>query len=114
MQTAIIQLMNLGQMPDARDDDPTAETIDSYDRLLGEVITPLTQEEVKILMSLFPKSGMYGVEWSLLHLAETYLIDNPLKRLEYRRLITACPSEEWRETMQVRLENWEKKTMTRE
>jgi len=34
------------------------------------------------------------------------LIEAPSSE-EYRKLITACPSEEWRETMQARLDNWE-------
>ena len=41
----------------------------------------------------------YGVEWDLLKLVESYLIEAPSSE-EYRKLITACPSEEWRETMQ--------------
>ena len=34
------------------------------------------------------------------------LINNIIK---YRNLISKCPSEEWRDTMKVRLDNWEKK-----
>ena len=86
-------------------DDPTVETINMYDELLSNVKTPLTREEVGVLIDIFPEGGMYGVEWDLLKLVESYLIEAPSSE-EYRKLITACPSEEWRETMQARLDNW--------
>ena len=106
VQEAIIKLKLLGQMPDAVKDDPTVETINMYDELLSNVKTPLTREEVGVLIDIFPEGGMYGVEWDLLKLVESYLIEAPSSE-EYRKLITACPSEEWRETMQARLDNWE-------
>ena len=62
-------------------------------------------QEVGVLIDIFPEGGMYGVEWDLLKLVESYLIEAPSSE-EYRKLITACPSEEWRETMQARLDNW--------
>ena len=77
-----------------------------HDELLSNVKTPLTREEVGVLIDIFPEGGMYGVEWDLLKLVESYLIEAPSSE-EYRKLITACPSEEWRETMQARLDNWE-------
>ena len=35
----------------------------------------------------------YGVEWDLLKLVESYLMEAPSSE-EYRKLITACPSED--------------------
>lgn len=64
-------------MPDSTEENPTEELVEKFDKLLGKVKTPLTQEEAKILINLFPKSTMYEVEWSLLHLVETYLIEAP-------------------------------------
>ena len=107
MQEASIKLKLLGQMPDAVKDDPTVETINMYDELLSNVNTPLTREEVKALIDIFPEGGMYGVEWDLLKLVESYLLESPSNN-EYRKLIAACPSKEWRETMQARLDNWER------
>ena len=77
MQEAIIKLKLLGQMPDAVKDDPTEETINMYDELLSNVKTPLTREEVGVLIDIFPEGGMYGVEWDLLKLVESYLIEAP-------------------------------------
>ena len=72
-----------------------------------KVKTPLTEEEVEALIGIFPESTMYEVEWTLLHLVETYMKPELLSK--YRNLISKCPSEEWRDTMKVRLDNWEKK-----
>ena len=66
VQEAIIKLRLLGQMPDAVKDDPTVETINMYDELLSNVKTPLTREEVGVLIDIFPEGGMYGVEWDCL------------------------------------------------
>lgn len=109
MQNIILELKVLGRMPDSIEENPTAEIVEKFNKLLNEVKTPLTQEEVKILINLFPKSTMYEVEWTLLHLVETYLIEDPARSAEYRQLIAMCSSDEWRETLQVRLDNWEKK-----
>lgn len=109
MQNTILELRDLGRMPDSIEENPAAEVVEKFDKLLGEVKTPLTQEEVGILINLFPKSTMYEVEWTLLHLVETYLIEVPSRSSEYRHLIAMCSSDEWRETLQVRLDNWEKK-----
>lgn len=105
MQRAIVELKNLGQMPDSMESEPSKEIVERYEELLTKVKTPLSQEEVEELINLFPESSMYEVEWSLLHLIETYAHSN----INYRQLIQSCPSEEWRETMTIRLDNWEKK-----
>lgn len=109
MQNAILELEALGQMPDSIEDNPATEVVEKFDKLLDEIKLPLTQEEVKILINLFPKSSMYEVEWSLLHLVETYLVETPSRNSEYKQLVSMCSSDEWRETLQVRLENWERK-----
>lgn len=109
MQNAILELRALGRMPDTIEENPTAEIVGKFDRLLGEVKPPLTQEEVAVLIDLFPKSTMYEVEWTLLHLVETCLREARLSSSAYRQFVARCPSDEWRETMQIRLDNWEKK-----
>ena len=107
MQDTIIQLKALGQMPDSLTGNPAGELVSKYDELLIKVKTPLTEEEVEALIGIFPESTMYEVEWTLLHLVETYVKPELLSK--YRNLISKCPSEEWRDTMKVRLDNWEKK-----
>ncbi len=104
MQKSVERLKALGQMPDARRDDPTEETLERYDQLLSEVETPLSYEEAEALVGVFPEGGTYGLEWTLLRLVESYA-DLP----GYRRMIAGCPSEEWRGILTARLDNYEKK-----
>ena len=91
MQEAIIKLRLLGQMPDAVKDDPTVETINMYDELLSNVKTPLTREEVGVLIDIFPEGGMYGVEWDLLKLVESYRVN----RYEGKIQLTVHDQMEW-------------------
>ena len=57
MQDSVRRLKALGRMPDAREDDPDAETVERYDQLLSQVQAPLTQEEAEALIELFPEGG---------------------------------------------------------
>ena len=57
VQEAIIKLRLLGQMPDAVKDDPTVETINMYDELLSNVKTPLTREEVGVLIDILDRKS---------------------------------------------------------
>lgn len=75
MQDTIIQLKALGQMPDSLTGNPAGELVSKYDELLIKVKTPLTEEEVEALIGIFPESTMYEVEWTLLHLVETYAVE---------------------------------------
>ena len=107
MQWAIDELKALGRMPVSTDCEPPEEIVGRYEELLARVTLPLTAEEVKVLMQTFPESTMYEVEWGILHLVESFAVSNP----GYRQLIELCPSGEWRETMTIRYENWEKKKL---
>ena len=62
MQKSVERLKALGQMPDARRDDPTEETLERYDQLLSEVETPLSYEEAEALVGVFPEGGL--MVWS--------------------------------------------------
>ncbi len=108
MQETIIQLKSLGQMPDSLTEAPSEDIVNQYDDLLTQVTTPLTLEEVEILISIFPESTMYEVEWAVLHLVETYF-DNIDFISKYKELVLKCPSEEWKDTMNMRLDNWKRK-----
>lgn len=107
MQWAIDELKALGRMPDSTDCEPPEEIVGRYEELLARVTLPLTAEEVEVLMQTFPESTMYEVEWGILHLVESFAVSNP----GYRQMIELCPSGEWRETMTIRYENWEKKKL---
>jgi hypothetical protein len=111
MQPATLQLKALGRMPDESDETLTSERIDAYAKLLKEVKKPVSREDAAALIGLFPESGLYGVEWTLLHLFESVQSAN---RAEYEALIAHCPSEEWRNTLQIRYNNWLEKSRCKE
>ncbi|GHV31447.1 hypothetical protein FACS1894177_06100 [Bacteroidia bacterium] len=102
VQENIKKLENLGRMPDESNENLSVEQLKEYDRLMKEAIRPISFEDAKILIKLFPESSLYGGEWTLLHLFETVKI--PID--DYRKLIEECPSEEWKERLTVRLNNY--------
>ncbi|WP_203558542.1 hypothetical protein [Bacteroides sp. 519] len=103
IQPPIQELELLGRMPDESNDNLTNEQIDLYSSLLDKVNKPINKNEAAILVKLFPESGLYGVQWTLLHLFES--IYSTISVNEYRELIALCPSDEWRENLEIRLEN---------
>lgn len=72
MQNAVLRLKQLGQMPSS-DNDVQDEIIIEYQELLEKIHTPVTMEEASVLIDIFPKTELFGLEWSLLHVLETVL-----------------------------------------
>ena len=102
IRNEIKRLEELGRMPDESEDNLSSELLNLYASLLHSIEKPVNREEAKILIRLFPESGLFGAEWTLLHLFETIF---SIEEDEYIRLIAECPSKEWRETLTARLEN---------
>ncbi|MCL2015759.1 MAG: hypothetical protein FWG68_05875 [Defluviitaleaceae bacterium] len=96
IQQAILELEKLGRM--------SSENLGKFDELLDKCDSPVSLEDAEILVKLFPSEGCEGVEWSLLHLLETAVVDDGV----YQNLIDLCPSAEWREILRVRHENYKK------
>ena len=73
MRTEILKLKEIGRMPNESLDDN--ESIDSlirdYDELLSSIKLPLSYEEGKVLVSLFPEEAFYDLQWDLLKLVES-------------------------------------------
>lgn len=103
IQEAINKLERLGRMPDESNENLSSEEIDEYGRLIKEVIKPISLEDARVLIKLFPERGLYGVEWTLLHIFESVLVNISVD--DYERIIKECPSEEWRNTLKTRLDN---------
>ncbi len=105
----IIKLEQLGRMPNENldDNDSIDELITKYDQLLSAIKKPISMDEGKILIKLFPKNAFYDLHWDLLQLIESLFKNIPID--EYENLIKECPSKEWRETLQARLENMKEK-----
>ena len=108
MQKAIEKMQALGRMPDESADAPSDETVDLWQTLTEEITLPVTKEEAAVLLTLFPEEDLCGLAWNLMQAVESLLPDI-VSPAEYRALIQTCVSREWRETMEIRLNNWEKK-----
>jgi hypothetical protein len=92
IQKNIEKLNQLGPMPDQSDEEVSDKLIDEYANLLNGVKTPISLEEAKILIKLFPPISLYGVEWCLLHLIET--VYKNISPSEYLKLLNECNSNE--------------------
>ncbi len=104
LQENIKKLEELGRMPDESENNLSNQLIDEYAQMIDNAKKPINIEEAKVLIKLFPESGLFGVEWSLLHLFETIL--GHISIDDYKKLIEECPSEEWKEQLTDRLSNY--------
>ena len=72
MRTEILQLKDLGRMPNESINDPDniVEVIRSYDELLKRIQLPISFDEAEVLVQIFPESSFYDLQWDLLKLAK--------------------------------------------
>ena len=96
----INRLITLGKIPNA--DKLSDEMFAEYDELIGLFAVPLSFEEAEKLMTLFADE-CDDLNWGLLHLIENVTYTD-IER--YRRLISKCPNEEFKETFAIRFDNW--------
>ena len=105
MRTEFLKLKKIGRMPNESLDDN--ESIDflirDYDDLLSSIELPLSYEEGKVLLSLFPDEAFYDLQWDLLKLVES--LYGKITNDEYLSLIQECPSKEWKEALLTRFYN---------
>ena len=104
MRNEILQLKDLGRMPNESINDPDniVEVIRSYDELLKRIQLPISFDEAMVLVQIFPENAFYDLQWSLLKLVESVCVDDENK---YIQLINSCPSQEWRDTLNARYAN---------
>ena len=107
MRNEILQLKDLGRMPNESINDPDniVEVIRSYDELLKRIQLPISFDEAMVLVQIFPENAFYDLQWSLLKLVESICVDDENK---YIQLINSCPSQEWRDTLNARYANYKK------
>jgi len=106
MRTENSQLKDLGRMPNEsiNDTEDIIEVIRSYDELLEQIQFPISLDEAQALVQIFPESSFYDLQWSLLKLVESVIriVDGDT----YLHLINSCPSQEWRDVLIVRYQNF--------
>ena len=99
MRNEILQLKDLGRMPNESINDS-----DSIDELVNQIQLPISFDEAMVLVQIFPENAFYDLQWSLLRLVESVCVDDD----RYIQLINSCPSQEWRDTLNTRYENYKK------
>ena len=92
-------MVKLGRMPNESlsDDASVDRLINCYDAHLERITLPLSYEEALVLVRIFPESAFYDLQWRLLQLVESMIKE--VSEADYLRLISQCPSEEWREVL---------------
>lgn len=106
MQKSIELLIDMGRMPDESEDHLETEVIDKYVELIANISKPIDLQEAAALVALFPESGLFGAEWTLLHIIETAFDKTKGGVREYKNAIDKCPSEEWKNRLNIRLQDW--------
>lgn len=106
MRQEFVCLVELGRMPnESLSDDASVDClINCYDAHLERITLPLSYEEALVLVRIFPESAFYDLQWHLLQLVESMIKE--VSEADYLRLISQCPSEEWREGLINRYKNW--------
>ncbi|OJX32664.1 MAG: hypothetical protein BGO86_10415 [Chryseobacterium sp. 36-9] len=108
MRTEILKLKEMDRMPDesGNDDESTNLLVEKYNQLLTTIQKPINIEEGKALISLFPETAFYDLQWDLLQLVES-LYGN-IDDKSYINIINECPSAEWKEALLNRYRNGSK------
>ena len=68
MRQEVRDFVALGPLPDEEAD---VELVKRHEDLLGRITEPVTDEEAKVLITMFGSDDCYGLAWTLLHLIET-------------------------------------------
>ena len=94
IQVPVSVLGRLGSRPDESENQVRrAGFFEEFEQAIQEITTPLSSEEARVLVQLFPTASCQGLDWSLLHLVETTegwpIID----------IVNLCPSIEWRDRL---------------
>ena len=99
MKENVMRLATLGKIPN--DNDMSNELFNQYDKLI-QMEDALTYEEAEVLIKLFSDDCL-DLNWGLLHAIESVDV-NDIER--YRELISKCNNPEFREILEIRLNNY--------
>lgn len=96
----IDRLLTFGKIP--KDSEMTDEQFKKYDSLLAMFEDDLSFEEAEQMITLF-SDDCDDLNWFLVHVIESV----PQSEVEnYKKLIAKCSNEEFREILEIRLNNW--------
>lgn len=69
MQSTVIDLMRLGPLPSSHN--PDVNKLEQFQTLLENIKVPISDDDVRGLVTLFGPDDCYGLAWTLLHTIET-------------------------------------------
>ena len=69
MRTEMVELCKQGAFPHSAAS--SVEQVETYERLLGSITPPVTDDEARELVKLFGPDDYYGLAWTLIHLTES-------------------------------------------
>ena len=99
VKNSIVEFIKLGKIPNNKD--MTNEQFKQYDSLLQNE-DPLTYDEAELMISMF-SDDCDDLNWALLHAIESVDFSD-LDR--YKKLIVKCNNNEFRELLEIRLNNF--------
>ena len=99
VKNSIVEFIKLGKIPNNKD--MTNEQFKQYDSLLQNE-DPLTYDEAELMISMF-SDDCDDLNWALLHAIESVDFSD-LDR--YKKLIVICNNNEFRELLEIRLNNF--------
>ena len=107
MRKEVLELKDIGRMPTEtlEDTEGILSLIEKYDSLISNIESPISLEEAKVIISIFPEGFFYDLHWDLVRLIESFLWQN---EQQYLKIINQCLSEEWKEVLNTRYINWKK------
>ena len=107
MRKEVLELKNIGRMPTEtlEDTEDILSLIEKYDAVISNIESPISFEEAKEIISIFPEGFFYDLHWDLVRLIESLLTQDEQGYLE---VISLCLSKEWKEVLNTRYLNWKK------
>ena len=102
MKNSITEFVKLGKI--SNDNDMTNELFNRYDLLL-QIEEPLVYEEAEMIISMF-SDDCDDLNWALLHAIESVDFCDGER---YKNLIAKCNNIEFREILEIRLNNFLRK-----
>jgi len=69
MRRVIQDLSKLGTFPESINSN--VEQVERYEKLIGQIVPPVTDEESRELIKLFGQDDYFGLAWTLVHLIES-------------------------------------------
>ena len=107
MRKEVLELKNIGRMPTEtlEDTEDILSLIEKYDAVISNIESPISFEEAKVIISIFPEGFFYDLHWDLVRLIESLLTQDEQGYFEF---INLCPIIEWKEVLNTRYFNWKK------